>query len=325
MLRTLLLPLAVVVFASVPRFAPSPGAKASKSLEWTIVSHLDSWKATMGGNPVPPQYLPQLELDGKTVRRLEWNDEWLACADGAPLRLRRKFGALAATETNVMKMNGQAFESERKATSPLAGCTVLFDERAKPDARRVLESGECASETLEALTIDLDFTGFLAGAGDKEWTVGTTAFNPFDKRFGGLNLEWDTPSEDTHVDDAQLASNAKGEWKVRPSGARTQDGRELVVLSLEGRFTTSCELDGELEHVPVASGPTREVSTLTLEVEGELLWDARASIPAACTLAGKQTLLHVTRTVAETDGKAAYEQRMEFSGTVALDFRVTPQ
>lgn len=325
MLRTLLLPLAVVAFASVPRFAPNPGTKAAKALEWTITSHLDSWTATMGGNPVPPQYLPKLELDGKNVRKLEWSDEWLACADGAPLRLRRKFETLAATETNVMKMNGQASESERKATSPLAGCTVLFDERAKPEARRVLESGECAAEALDPLTIDLDFTGFLVGAGDKEWTVGTTAFNPFDKRFGGLDFVWDTPSEDTHVDDEQLETHAKGEWKVRPAGARTQDGRELVVLTLEGRFTTTCELDGELEHVPVASGPTREVSTLSLEVEGELLWDAKASIPAACTLSGKQTLLHVTRTVAETDGNAAYEQRMEFSGTVALDFRVTPQ
>ncbi|MCY3001837.1 MAG: hypothetical protein NTV21_08535, partial [Planctomycetota bacterium] len=215
MLRTLLVPLAALTLVSVPRFAPSAGAKAAKSLEWTSSTHLDEWTATMAGSPVPQQYLPKLELDGKNVRKLEWSDEWLASADGAPVRLRRAFDGLSGTETSVMKMNGQAFETVRKATSPLAGCTVLFDERAKPEERRVLESGECAAEALEPLTIDLDFTGFLAGAGETEWTVGIAAFNPFGDGFGGLRWSWDTPSENTHVDDAQLVANAKGDWKVK--------------------------------------------------------------------------------------------------------------
>lgn len=325
MLRTLLIPLAALTLVSAPRFAPAAGAKASKTLSWTSSSTLDDWSATMGGNPVPPQYLPKLELDGKSVRTLEWNDEWLACADGAPVRVRREFIELACTETNVMKMSEQAFESVRKASSPLAGCTVLLDERAKPDARRVLENGECAAEHVAALTIDLDLSAFVAGAGESEWTVGLAAFNPFDDGFGGLRWQWDTPSENTHVDDAQLVANAKGEWKVKLADTREVDGRKLAVLALEGQFTTRCELDGELEHVPVASGPTREVSDYTLDVRGELLWDLKASIPAACALQGELEFVHVTRTVAETNGQAAYEQRMRFSGDVALDFRVTPQ
>lgn len=325
MFRTLLVPLAALTLVSVPRFAPAEGAKASKVLEWTISTHLDGWSATMAGNPVPAQYLPQLELDGKNVRRLEWNDEWLASANGAPLRLRREFVALSGSETDVMKMNGQAFETVRKATSPLEGCTVRFDERAKPEERRVLEEGECAAEHVAALAIDLDFSAFVGGAGESDWTVDVGAFNPFDDRFGGLHWEWDTASENTHVDDAQLAANAKGDWKVKLADTREVDGRKLAVLTLEGKFTTRCELDGELEHVPVASGPTREVSDYTLDVRGELLWDLKASIPAACALQGELAFEHVTRTVAETNGQAAYEQRMRFSGDVALDFRVNPR
>lgn len=325
MLRTLLVPLAALTLFSVPRFSPSAGAKAAKTLEWTSSTHLDEWTATMAGSPVPQQYLPKLELDGQNVRKLEWSDEWIACANGVPVRLRRKFDALSGTETNVMKMNGQAFETVRKATSPLAGCTVLFDERVKPEERRVLESGECAAEHVAALTIDLDFTGFLADTDETEWTVGVAAFNPFDDRFGGLGWEWDTPSETTHVDDAQLVANAKGDWKVKLVDTREVEGRKLAVLALEGKFTTKCELDGELEHVPVASGPTREVSDYTLDMRGELLWDLKASIPAACALRGELAFEHVTRTVAETNGQAAYEQRMRFSGDAGLEFRVNPR
>ena len=325
MLRTLLVPLAALTLVSAPRFAPAAGAKASKTLSWTSSSTLDDWTATMGGNPVPSQYLPKLELDGKHERKLGWNDEWLASADGAPVRVRREFIELACTETNVMKMSEQSFESVRKATSPLAGCTVLLDERAKPDARRVLEDGECAKEHLAALAIDLDFSAFVAGAGESGWTVGLEAFNPFDDGLGGLSWEWDKPSEDTHVDDAQLVANAEGEWKVRLADTREVDGRKLAVLALEGKFTTRCELDGELKHVPVASGPTREVSDYTLDVRGELLWDLKASIPAACALEGKLEFVHVTRTVTETNGQAAYEQRMNFSGGMTLEFRVNPR
>lgn len=319
--------LALIVFAPTlpaPRcdelsFAPEKHLVVEKTFRGSGEFEFEGWTVLMNGEPVPPQYLPKLEIVSGDGGELVVRDEYLASAEGAPATLRREYLSAAATRTERVSVNGESEGGERDGTCKLEGCVVLFDETGD-QPRRTLEHGECAAETLDALEIDLDLTAFLPRAGEAgEWKREARELNLMDPTWGGVEFEFEPMEHDGASDPAQLAATFAGTWRVVRGGTREVEGRRVIALALAGEFTSSCTVDGELRDIPVASGPTTETTRFELTAEGELLWDLDKHVLHSLELDARGFMHNQTATTANgASGKPVYSHDMQFRGSMSI-------
>lgn len=304
------------------RFAPKSGLEVERRIERTFESRLDSWSARMGGERIPSEFLPKLELESSETLELVLVDEHLTARDGRPIKLRREFRSLGGSSASKVVLDGQTVhEGTRQGSSALESCVVLFDEDAK--VPRTLEYGECDAALLGPLAIDLDWTAFLPrDASAASWKVAAREFHPFQRALGGIELQFEDLGQDEHVDRAQLERNVEGEWRVTRGAQREIDGRRVALFTLEGKFSSHCEVAGELRNVPVAQGKTNERSEELIELTGELEWDLERNVLAGLELDGTTRLEHSTKTLESNAGGApVYEQDMLFTGDFSFAVR----
>jgi hypothetical protein len=323
-------PIAVVrgepIRAGDALFAPEKGLKVEHTATSEFEFSMDDWTVNMQGKPVPAEYLPALSVEGRDSIEMVTRDTYLASADGKPASLRREFVKLTSKKTHdVSVADSQVSSTVRNGTSALAGCVVLFDERASGAERRKLERGECDKALLEPLAIDNDFTAFAPpDAKTASWEVPAKAFNLFDDHLGGIAFTYDKPAEREHNDPAQLANNVEGSWKLERGEAREEGGAHLAVWKVTGKLATHSEIEGELKDVPVATGPTRERSEMTLELTGEIAWDLDHHVMHSVTLSGPATMVSHIRTQEETEPDVpAYAQDMNFHGKMSVTIAAT--
>ena len=303
-------------------FAPEKGLKVERATKSSFDLELDTWTVQMNGQPVPEEYLPQLGVKSHSESLVRTLDTYLACADGKPTSLRRAFLELSAKRSHEVSLNGAPQSSgERIGTSALQGCVVLFDERAKEAGeRRKLEQGKCDQALADALEIDEDLTEFLPpDAKSNAWDVPASAFNLFDENLRGIEFTYDKPEEQTHSDPVQFAHNAEGKWHVERGEARDEAGVHVLPLKITGKLKTFSEIESELKNVPVASGPTSERGDMTLDVKGEIVWDLQHHVLQSVKIEGASAMTYKTTTKKLGDsGEPAYEQEMNFKGTLTL-------
>ena len=318
---------ALIVFAPAwlaPRcdelaFAPEKHLVVEKTIRARGEFELEGWTVLMDGQAVPQQYLPKLEIVSGESGELIVRDEFLASADGAPAKLRREFVSVTATPTEKASINGESEGGEREGTCELAGCVVLLDETGD-GPRRTLEQGECATEALEALEINLDLTAFLPRAGEAgAWKRDAGALNLMDKTWSGVAIEFEPMEHDGATDPAQLAESFAGTWQIERGETREVEGRRVLVLALKGEFTSTSTVDGERRDVPVASGPTTETTRFELEAEGELLWDLDKRVLHSLEVEARGVMHNKTATTAKgASGEPVYSHDMKFHGTMSL-------
>lgn len=300
-------------------FAPEKHLVLEKTIRGRGEFEFEDWTVLMNGQPVPSQYLPTLEVIASDVAEFVVRDEYLASAEGAPTKLRREFVSATASRVEKVSVNGESEGGERAGSCELEGCVVLLDETGD-GPRRTLEHGECATETLDALEIDLDLTALLPRAGEAdEWKREAGALNLMDDGWGRVECAFEPMEHDSARDPAQLVKSFDGTWQVVRGDTREVGGRRVLALALSGKFTSSCTVDGELRNVPVASGPTKETTSFELEAEGELLWDLDKHVLHSLEVEARGFMHNQTATTANgASGEPVYSHDMKFRGALTL-------
>jgi hypothetical protein len=315
--------LALLHGSAEPRFAPAKGLRVAKEIVATSQVSLEDWGCVMNGNEVPAEYLPQLTIETTHERRVGAVDEFVESRDGRALKLRRTYDALSAKDGHTVNINDQPLPGtgEKTGKTALGGCTVLFDDSASGDARRKLEHGECERGVLDKLWIDLDLTALLPTRdGMPSWSVDAKLVNPFQADFGGIAFEFEKVEGGDRIDLEQLAKNADGHWTITRGAEREENGAKLLVLPIQGAFTSHCSRVALLEHVPNITGEASEKAEEKLESKGELVWDLThnclhsASIEHAVHMEFK-----TTRLPDGTPNEPTYEQTMNFKGAAKLE------
>jgi hypothetical protein len=318
-MRSALLALAVLGLSPTDSLVYRP--RAELRLEREFATHfelrLSDWNVVMNGQDVPAQYLPKLAIESRTNLGFTARDEVLAARDGKLLAVRREYRELAGSETSNVTINGErdAASGEESAKPSIGACTVLFDERKDAASeRRKLEAGEVDAEALAALELDLDYTRLLPPEGDDEWELEVAQLHPFGRRLAGIAFAFEARDDDRGAPQEQLAANARGHWRLARGEEREENGQTLCVVQLEGEFETEATRRTELVDVPVASGAADEHTELTLELSGELVWNATQGVLHSLEWSGEGAM--TVRTVRVRDGSGAdtaYEHTLNFA------------
>ncbi len=317
-----MLPLAVALSISADAlFAPAKGLKVDKKFEANTEFALDDWNVVMNGEEVPAEYLPKLELKTTQSYTLSIADEHLKASDGRPTELRRTFGEFKASSNRDATMNGAPMSgaSERKGTSKLDGCVVHY----QTDGSKKIEKGECDSKIVAEVPIDFDFAALVADASPESSKVDVQAFSPLTFGLAQIDLDWDSPAGDDHAPEEQLVKNLHGEWRVTRGEVRKVDDRELVPISIEGRFDTRSSRNTKLEHIPDLGGDAVETCEMLLSAKGEILWDSKLHIATHASIAVDRKAVFKTVRVTDASDSRTYEQVMNFSGPAKFTFDAT--
>lgn len=302
-LALLALPSVTLAVLELPRFAPAREIALRKSFAWDVRLSFVELRSTMGGMPVPEEYLPELEVEIEGTSRLVVVDELEGVAAGRPTRLVRHYEEILGTSDETIRVDGADSGSRAvEGESALEGARVVFTwDEAAGEYRAAFQGGadEARDEALlGGLREDLDLRGFLPPA-DREpgapWDVDPDVIRGLLEPGGELALtgleEPDGAFEEVSFEAAVAATLA---------APREEDGRELAVIELTGNGSFASERPSDLSFVPFVTGTATETRTTRFELEGRLAWDLGARRAHACEL----TLdVEVESTIAKDPGQ----------------------
>lgn len=280
--------------ADTPGFDPAAGSVVEKRFRSELRVSFESMSSTFDGQPVPAQYLPEMEIEHHRHTSCALLDTYVAVADGVPTELRRTFEELEETQKFEIVVAGSLDESaEATGESPLEGLTVVFRRDGPDDEAQASLAAESEGETavieplLAGLVEDMDLRGFLPPAEhdlEERWDVGADAYGALFAPGGELALEYDQAGPWSELEgEPQLtgAAWARLAELVEAEESAEGPGRRLARIELGGELEIRSERPTELEHIPVTQGRATERVRIALELEGFLLWDLAAGRFAA--------------------------------------------
>jgi hypothetical protein len=301
-----------------PRLAVEQGTVLRKVFVMTWDMELTDLSVTFDGESIQAGDEVSIEQDER--QRIELVDTYRSVKDGRAVELVRRFETLESeSKTDTTSTDGSELDEQSK-TSALEGLEVLFrwdgDDESYA-AEFVDDSGDGA--LLDELEQDADLAGFLP-PGDVEvdgtWTVGKDAMGKLLSPGGNLHFVDEDGEEDENDDLAeQFEENLTGELRATYRGMREVDGRELASIELEGTFETEAELEDDENGV-------LGTASMTLELEGELLWDLAAGHAVSIRLAGP---CEIEFQSSLGDGGHAFEQSLTFEGPFVLEGDITAE
>ena len=291
------------------RFAPADGAELTKV--FTTTGKLEATEAEI----VVPGESGEVgvELAAEWERGLKLRDTYVACSDGRPTELRRAFEELSHEVQSALLVEvGGVVEVEDPAAatgeSELEGTTVTFAWNPESGSyRKAFADGEGDAELLEGLAENTDLRGFLprdeVSDGDR-WDVEAEAVVALLRPGGDLSLAiesdgtaWEAPAAGieawfyTDLGDF-VSSDAEVDATCTYEGRSQVDGRDHGVVAIEVEL--SCEsdvrdgmqdaIDRIADMLPGAVEVTTADLTVTMEGEGELVWDLEAGHARSLTL-----------------------------------------
>lgn len=302
--------LAIPTVFDVPSFAPEPGSALRKSFELETELTLVEMSATMGGQPVPQEYLPELEIETSSTRRLVVEDELVGVADGRPTKLVRTYVEIAETLDVSVTLDGEdAGSRAAKGESALEGARVAFEWDADAEDFVAAFADERDDDALLAgLDEDLDFRAFVPPAGWSKgpWSIDAEAIEALFEPGGELSI---TGVEEEGGAFVERSFDARVEATL--AAPRETDGKRLLVIELEGEGTAVSDRPGDLSFVPVVQGTATETRTLRFALEGWIAWDAAAGRAHAVELT---LAAQVEQVIAKDPGQSG----PEFDTTTSL-------
>lgn len=282
------------------------------------------FRVFMGGQPVPSQFLPQLEFASENSITVEVRDTYEGFKEGQLQEFVREYNSLEGEGSfTVTVPPDEPEESDWQRESLLAGESVAFvwDPKTESFGRTLNGGGKCPVP-LKDLQAQADLTEFLTDeevdVGDS-WTVEASVlaglFDP------GGRLELGEDEDDGEESFEPLAM--EGELTVRMNKVESEDGVTIATLTIEGEFVRTAERAGDLSRVPVADGLATDVATWNYELQGELLWNLDAS--HAISLDISATFGHMLRTDRDPDqGGADYASEIESEGELEIHVEFSP-
>ncbi|MCP3917930.1 MAG: hypothetical protein GY711_20480 [bacterium] len=340
MIKLLLVPtltLGIALSAATLRFAPEDGSRWTKTYEVTTELEGAELEVIMDGQPVPSEYLPQLDMQMTLKDEYELTDTYVRTVKGRPIELKRTYATIASQASQTLDMGGfegaETQEFEVSGTSELVGETIFFEWDADEESYTTAfaEGSETDATLLDGLTEDTDFRDLLPqgeaeAAGElevgAEWTADASAIAALLLQPGSeLHIVYEGEGAEEYNKQIDEAS-VEGEVKLTLQSTSQEDGRNVATIAVEAEAIVVASGPGSLEQVPGIDGAATETTTIEYLLEGELTWDLDANYASALSLEGDLELdVHVVRdpsepgptfeTTAKLDGKAEFQFRAE--------------
>lgn len=316
------------------RFAPAEGLALHKTLTSRSEQSLDSMSVTVNGEE--QEQSGDQEQTTKVETRLVVVDRYVARDDERVTKLARRFEEFSGENATELSFGEEEHHFSSEGSCELVDHDVSFVWDADEGEYVASSEDEGVDEdALEDLRFELDFRAVLPeGAvevGD-EWPVdveGLRAMLRFDQ---GLPVDWtrtvdgeeQEQGEEADDDAEEPEEEVSGEVRASFTEVRAVDGRKLAVLHLEGNY----EVASHQEHTSEQSEHTQSTeadSTLTVELEGELLWDLEGGYCRSCHLEGETKNSITSSNTVDFDGQSVeFEQRSERSGSLAYAAEFEP-
>ncbi|MCZ6596977.1 MAG: hypothetical protein O7B99_05010 [Planctomycetota bacterium] len=303
------------------RFQPEAGTRLTKTFRTELACSLDEMSATLDGGEIPPEFLPDMDIEFSSEELVVVTDDYLELGDGLPVRLRRTYDELAGRYASCFTIPPNPEESDDRASeSDLEGWTVTFewDEDAGIHDVSFDEPGG-PEALLEGLAEDMDLRGLLPGDDvdtvepGASWSLGGEVVDSLFSPGGQLGLESGR--------EASADARLEGELTARFTGWDESGGARLAVIALEGRVEQVTEVQTDLQRVPIVDGDATEVKTTVFDVAGELRWNTETNHLAHLLLTSPVELEVVLTKNAGQPGPD-FESVLLFSGTWSFEVGV---
>ena len=301
------------------RFTPAAGARVETRITSTMQMDSNRFEVVMGGQKVPEQFLPPLDVSYEGVHELVARDTYVAVADGAPTKLVRRYETLSGLAIWDAALGEEYDDAAGESRTPaeVEGEEVEFEWSASQGRylRALVDSDE-RPEGLDRLDARLDLAGFLpqgeVAVGDV-WELGPQLVDGLLEPGGDLGLTGSSAEPGSEG----LARTSDGELSARL--VSVEDGRALI--EFEGEHVTKETSATTLERVPVVDGTATQTDTSTLTLKGRLEWDVRAGRLVTLGLEGTVEYLQETVRDAGQEGPT-YESVLEYAGELVVEVEV---
>lgn len=278
------------------------------------------------------------------TQALEIGDEFAKVEGGKATQLVRSFAKISSSGEFTMNnpMMGGEQNNTVSAKSELEGKTVVFDwDEAASDFKKTFRPEGPEEKLLEGLVEDIDFKAFLPSkaevAVDDSWSVeveamktvllpgGNLALKPekADETGGEMNMFGDNP--------ADAFGDLEGEVKATYKGSRDVDGTSCGVIALEFKVKSAQDMSDKVaEAMEKQNQQGVEISVdhmdvvLSLEGEGELLWDLQAGHVHSFSMSAKvKNQIDMGMQIGMGEKNMEMERKMDMSGNYELKVGVT--
>ncbi len=303
-------------------FQPSEGLELETRMSCETSMNSERFEVEMGGQPVPAQFLPPLEMSLENSTSLVVQDHFKSVQDGQATLFVRHYESFVGKGAFNMSMGPGTSESEDWDSEAEAdGAEVEFSWNAEEERfdRRMLDVKKQPLE-IEQYDAQLSLAAFLpdepVGIGS-EWSLEVGALEALLEPGGAAELN--TPHDPEQEAFERLSSS--GELRAVLKSVREQEGVRVAVISLSATYNSREQRPTNLDRVPVASGSALESTSRDLELEGELLWNLDAGRAVSLELKGQ--LEHESRTVKEEGQEGpSYSSLLSFGGEVYISVAV---
>lgn len=248
---------------------------------------------------------------------IEVTDEYVAVGDGRATKLKRTFDKLEGKSSQSVQppegMEGDPSDETKEKSSPLEGKSVAFAWKDDEWNATWPEGEKGDDDLLEKLDGDLDFAGFLPGksvADGDTWDLDAKLFNKVLSPGGRLHLdekkgEGEEGSEDDKIQDT-IEENLGGKASATYKGVREVEGVKLSVIEVKAELRSSGTIDEDEGKAAIEA---------TMDLEGEVLWDAKAGHLRSFKLSGKMSFsMESTRSMEFGDESHEFSQKVRFEG-----------
>jgi hypothetical protein len=316
------------------RFAPAEGSSWTRTLTATTTMEWRGMTVLMGGQPVPDEYLPEIDLVVTTEHRVVVNDQYVAMASGRPARVRRHYAEIECSAEQDFDMTvpvggggGEDVSDSSKgdAESVLSGRTVEFAWEEDGERFAAHWHGDAPGAPVpQRLAEDMDLRALLparAVAVGDTWRVTGAALSSLLRPGGDLALEWPEELGD-EWGKQPLEESTDGELTLTLEAVDESGGERLARIVLTGEARELQTLEGDLSQVPVVEGEATQTDKTTYELTGTLTWDLEAGLVRSLELELEAELESRTRA---DDPAADYEHTVRLAGSGTLKLTCTPR
>ncbi len=261
---------------------------------------------------------------------VEFIDSFDSVEDGQVTGFTRTFETLSGTYHQEVSAEGVDDEEEdTELSSPFADTAIVFTWDADDESFEAAFSEESTGddELLAGLAALSDFSVFLPDdevePGDT-WEVGAAAYEQLFHPVGEVRLRREDANEAQDEITAELRENAEGGAKCEFVEVREEDDVQVavvrVVLEIEtqggAEFSDTTPWDAEAE--------LSEAVTVSIEMEGELLWNLAAGHLHSCSLDGEAEFAQTLgQSFSTPDGRDIQTSRSStFAGPIRIDASV---
>jgi hypothetical protein len=321
----LLTPLAFLPLETTLHLAPEAGATLHKHYQSSLHLEGGDLAVMMGGQEVPPEYLPDLDIEMDITKELAFTDRYLRVADGRVLDLVRAFGDLREQREGLESMVGQSMDSENETStsgvSPLEGERVRFrwDDEAEEYGVAFEDDEDGDGALLEGLAAGADLAAFLPENGVSEgdsWTVPAEAFGQLFAPGGDLAFEYTGDGAD-RMGAGESEVSFEGELELTFRGENSRDGSSVATVLVEGEVTVVVITPSDLADVPMVEGDATLTWTQVHTLEGELYWNLDGAHLAAIELSSEVEATMFIQKDPENAGPS-FESTITFAGEASF-------